>query len=50
MLAVDEEVAQGVDGVVVDAVFEGQLPPAARGCVGVVIALQRLDQARAAGR
>ena len=49
MGVVDEEVAQSVDGVVVDAVLEGQLTGGSLAGVGVVVALQRLDQAMAAG-
>mgnify|MGYP002682593662 CR=1 FL=1 len=50
VLVVGEEVAQGVDGVVVDAVFEGQLAGCGGAVVGAVVALQRLDQAAAVGR
>ena len=46
---VDEEIAEGVYGVVVEAVFEGQLAGDAAG-FGIVIAFHRLDQARAPRR
>ena len=46
---VDEEVSQGVDGVVVEAVLEGQLARGTAG-FGIVIAFQRLNQSRASGR
>ena len=47
MSVVYEEVSQGVDGVVVEAVFEGEF--VCGWSIGVVIAGQGLDEARALG-
>jgi len=48
---VDEEVSQGVDGVVVNAVFQGQFAGKSRlAGVRVVVALHSLNKARASGR